>query len=59
MNREDILNRLRIYKESNKKRGKKFVDEYLVESIAENLTEPARIEIIWVFLTDIGMAHEI
>lgn len=48
-----------LCKDCNRKRGKKFEDEYLVESIREHVIETVGIEVAWVLLEDIKLAHRL
>ncbi len=46
-----------LCRDCNRKRGKKFEDEYLIESVSDHLIEPIGIEVVWVLIEDIQLAH--
>ena len=46
-----------LCRDCNRKRGKKFEDEYLVESVRDHVLEPVGIEVAWVLIEDIKLAH--
>ncbi len=48
-----------LCRDCNRKRGNKFEDMYLVKSIAEHVIQPVGIEVIWVLIEDIRLAHKL
>lgn len=47
-----------LCRECNRKKGKKFEDEYLVKSVTEHVLEPIKIEIVSFILEVMQFAHE-
>jgi hypothetical protein len=48
-----------LCKDCNRKRGKKFEDEYLVDSLRNHLIEPVGIEILRILIESIKLTHTI
>lgn len=46
-----------LCRDCNRKKGKKFEDEYLVTSVREHVIEPVEIEIVWVLTKFMGWAN--
>ncbi len=53
----DENNVMLLCRDCNRKKGKKFEDEYLVESVRDHVLEPVGIEVAWVLIEDIKLAH--
>lgn len=47
-----------LCRDCNRKKGKRFEDEYLVKGITEHVVEPVGIEIISLILKEMELAHE-